>query len=400
MNILHTADWHLGQRFCDRDRADEHAAFLLWLLAVIQDREIDALIHAGDVFDTGNPPSYALEMYYNFLRDVSRICPNVIITGGNHDSPATLNAPKELLKALNIHVVGATTGNPADEKIILKNKSGNAAVVCAVPYLRDKDIRFSVSGESADERERRVREGIRRHYEDVAALVHEEKQRGLPVIATGHLFAAGSELSDAEHSIMGNLGQVTADTFPAVFDYVALGHIHRPQVIGKQERIRYSGSPLPLSFSEIAHPHSVMVVEFSEGKLGSIEKIEVPRTRQLLRFEGSPEEITRKIQSFSSSDLLPAWVEAIAELDAPNPHWAQEAKSAAAGKPLEIIKFTVKKTAARSIAEVEEDRDLRELTALEVFELRCEAANFSREITEELTLTFGELLEIMREDAA
>lgn len=401
MKILHTSDWHLGQKFCERDRLDEHKAFLNWLLSTIQKHKIDVFIHAGDVFDIGNPPSYALEMYYNFLRDLSRICRNIIFTGGNHDSPSTLNAPKELLKSLNIHVVGATSGEISDERFILKSDVGEEiCVVCAVPFLRDKDIRFSVSGESSEDREQRTRIGIKEHYQNIADTIQEEKQRGLPIIATGHLFAAGSEISDIEHSVVGNLGQITAETFPAEFDYVALGHIHRPQRIGGKNHIRYCGSPIPLSFSESSYSHSVIIADFSDGKLVSVENVEVPRTRQLLRFEGTSDEIALKIQNFTNTDEMPAWVEAIATLDAPNPQWTHDIRKAAVGKNLELIKLSVKKMTTLAISDIEDEyHDLQELTEMEVFKMRCVAADFTPEITQELMFTFNELLELMREQS-
>ncbi|MBK9247985.1 MAG: exonuclease SbcCD subunit D C-terminal domain-containing protein [Ignavibacteria bacterium] len=397
MRILHTSDWHLGQRFCERDRDDEHRAFLTWLLEILQDRKIDALIHSGDVFDMGNPPSYALELYYTFLRSASLVCPNIIITGGNHDSPATLNAPKELLKALNIHVVGAT-GNTHEDGIftLYSHTRDEIGVVCAVPFLRDKDLRFSVAGELAEERELRIREGIRAHYRDIAALAEPYKQRGLPVIATGHLFAAGSEISDSEHSVMGNLGQVTSETFSELFDYIALGHIHRPQRIGGRDHIRYCGSPIPLSFSEISHPHTVIIAEFSNGTV-TTESIEIPQSRRLLRMTGTPQEIIETIQNFESVHHLPAWVEAIATLDAPNPSWTAELRKAAAGKHLELIRFSVEKSAVKSLSEMTDEHDLQLLSEVEVFELLCEAKGMSEEATKDITATYHELLTIMRE---
>lgn len=397
MKILHTSDWHLGQRFCEREREEEHRAFLAWLLALLRERNVDALIHAGDVFDMGNPPSYALELYYTFLRSAALVCPNIIITGGNHDSPSTLNAPKELLKALNIHVIGATGASLDDEMSMLHSSDGEEiGVVCAVPFLRDKDLRFSVAGELAEERELRIREGIRAHYRDIAALAEPYKQRGLPVIATGHLFAAGTELSDSEHSVMGNLGQVTADTFPELFDYVALGHIHRPQRIGGRDHIRYCGSPIPLSFSELSHPHTVIIVEFLNGTV-TTESIEIPVSRRLLRMTGTIEEITGMITTYNDDNHLPAWVEAIATLDAPNPSWTAELRKAAAGKHLELIRFSTLKSAAKSLPDMTDEHDLQQLSEIEVFELLCEAKGMSEEATKDITGTYHELLTIMRE---
>jgi len=152
MRLLHTSDWHLGQSFMGKSREEEHTAFLAWLLETIKDENIDFLIVAGDIFDTGTPSNYALELYYNFLTKLALSCENIIITAGNHDSIATLKAPKQLLQALNVHVVAS--GDEEEEEVIAIYKDKKLeGVICAVPFLRDYVVRQSLSGETMKDKE-------------------------------------------------------------------------------------------------------------------------------------------------------------------------------------------------------------------------------------------------------
>src|SRR5688572_2974528 len=177
MKVLHTSDWHLGKRLLHHERTEEHQHFLDWLLEIIRNEKVDALIVAGDIFDTGAPSNTALKQYYDFLRSLYLTgCKHVTITGGNHDSIATLNAPKELLKYFNIHVIGGVPENLEDEIIPLRDEIGEIKlVVCAVPFLRDKDIRLSIAGETAEEREQRIKTGICQHYKDLIPFIQDYK---------------------------------------------------------------------------------------------------------------------------------------------------------------------------------------------------------------------------------
>jgi exonuclease SbcD len=298
MKILHTADWHLGKKLEQSERTDEHQYFLDWLIERLNSECIDVLIVAGDIFDTGSPSNTAFQQYYRFLRRVKNTCcREVIIIGGNHDSISTLNAPKELLKYFNVHIVGGVPEEFGEQIIPIKNDSGKVELaVCAVPFLRDKDVRLSISGETSVERESRIKQGICDHYNNFKEHIQQYKLQGVPVIATGHLFAAGSSTSESEKEIhVGNLGQVCGDQFPVEFDYIALGHIHRPQVVSNLNHIRYSGSPVPLSFSESDHTKLVIILEFQEGKLVEIQELEVPCCRKLIRFKGDVSTVQNKL---------------------------------------------------------------------------------------------------------
>lgn len=401
MNVLHTSDWHLGKRLLHHERTEEHQHFLNWLLQTIETEKIDALLVAGDIFDSGAPSNTALKQYYDFLRALYLTgCKHVIITGGNHDSISTLNAPKELLKYFNIHVIGGVPKNLEDEVIPLKNEAGETElVICAVPFLRDKDVRLSIAGETAEEREQRIKDGICNHYKALVQYIQPYKAANIPVVATGHLFAAGSSASDSEKEIhVGNLGQICGDQFPEEFDYIALGHLHRPQIVGGFNHVRYSGSPIPLSFSENDDRKSVLVLNFSEGKLNAIKPLEVPRQRRLVRFKGSLESVHIDLLDFENSDCpLPAWAEIQVETESFIPNLEQNLIELMGSKTdLELI--TCRQLLIRPKVTLDEqvqaELHLHDLNPKEVFRKRCEA-EFPDLSHDDLLQAFDELLENM-----
>ncbi len=249
--ILHTADWHLGKLLNDQSRDEEHERFLDWLLEFVAENSVDAVLLAGDVFDTANPPQSALARYYDFVSGLFRQgnCALVVIAG-NHDSAAQLEAPKGVLSSLKTHVVGFLAEEPKARILGLPSDENPRVAVAMIPFLRDRDLRVGKAGESADEIRAQVLAGITSRYEEAAAAAVGLK---CPVIATGHLTVLGASTSDSERDIhIGGLGAVTSGSFPEVFSYVALGHLHRPQATDASGRVRYSGSPIALSFSEVA----------------------------------------------------------------------------------------------------------------------------------------------------
>ncbi len=405
LRVLHTADWHLGQRLCDQDRIAEHAAFLDWLLYTVQRERIDALIHSGDVFDSANPPAQALQAYYEFLARLmaETSCRCAIITGGNHDSPAVLNAPRILLAHHNIHVVG--DHDPKREIIRLYDKAGDpAAVVCAVPFLRDRDLRHSKAGERGPEREARIRESIGRIYAEAARSAKEKRPQGMAMIATGHLFAAGGVRNDSEKDIhvIGNLGQVGVDSFPEEFDYVALGHLHRPQKVGGAEHVRYSGSPIRLDFSEHEDRKFCLLAEFGGGKLINVRELEFPEGRRLLRLRGETDELVHILQNLPRhSGKFPMWIEVRVLLDQAAPeldHTMREALGAR--EDAQILKVIAEtQYEKKSLDEIVEAAEkLEDLSEEEVFRRRCESLGYEQEdVEKELMPAFRELLAEMRE---
>ncbi len=401
MKILHTSDWHLGQKFISRDREEEHRLALDWLGEVIENEGVELLIVAGDVFDIGNPPNYARALYYGFLKKIIRTqCRHVVVTGGNHDSPQMLDAPKELLQLLDVHVVGAATEDTTGEVIVLKNSKGEPeAVVAAVPFLRDQDLRRSASGEGGQERIERIKEGILAHYEAVGKAAEPFAKLKIPMIVTAHLCVTGAESSDKQDNIyLGNLENIRADQFPAVFGYVALGHIHRPQAISGLKQVRYCGSLIPLSFSETKDEKSVTLVEFNKDKLQNISLLTVPVGRRLKSVEGSFEKVQEKLEALNEryKDQLAPWVEVLVETDTVIPNLNGLLHDFTKDMHLEILKLKVKNQHLPLDMQVENE-ELEDLRPVDVFRKKCESAGRAPEDVEELVATFRELEAWMQE---
>jgi exonuclease SbcD len=313
MRVIHTADWHLGQRFSGQYRKEEHDHFLDWLHQTICEQQVEVLVIAGDVFDSTNPPAFAQQQYYGFLARLlnSPCCRHIVVTGGNHDSPQLLQAASPVLNALNIQVVSAAPEASKTQQILtLPDADRPELIIVAVPFLRDADLRRSGPGESSDAIEAQVKAGIEAHYKTLADWCEPYREQNLPILATGHLFVAGSMLSDTERSIhVGTLGSISLDCFGTQFDYVALGHLHRPQLVGGHSHIRYCGSPLPLSFHEWTYPHQVLQLDFNGPGCPDITALPVPLRRRLIRKEDSLENLLFFLQTFEKpADELPPWL--------------------------------------------------------------------------------------------
>lgn len=401
MRFLHTSDWHLGIRLYGMDRKEEHSHFLEWLLTQIETLNIDVLLVTGDIFDTSNPPQDALKMYYGFLSDVSQIktCKSVIIIGGNHDSANVLNAPRDLLKALNIHVVGCSTGDIQDEIIIIGNENNPDAIVCAVPFLRDKDLRYFVAGESVEEKEKRLKNAIASHYNDIYGHIKGGVQGNPVLIATGHLFAVGSTTSESEKMIhVGNLGQVESHHFPEAFQYIALGHIHRPQKIGNKSHIRYSGSPIPLSFTELEETKQIVIVDAEPNSEAKMTFVTVPQYRKLLRIKGDLNEVKSILSSLSHEENEPAlWVEVTVILERQELNINKDLKELVRNKNIHILAIKAEKLYTTHSLEknVQVSVNLSDLSCHEVFSQRC--AHLPAEKQESLRITFDEVLSLLEE---
>ena len=401
MKMLHTSDWHLGQKFLHNDREEEHRLALSWLLDVIQEEAIDLLVVAGDIFDIGNPPNYARRLYYRFLTQLLQTsCRHILITGGNHDSPSMLSAPKELLEILNIWVIASATSDPADEIIELRNQEGNLeAVIAAVPFLRDADLKYSVAGETGFDRIAKIKEGIQNHYQTVARLIEKYADAEVPLLATGHLHATGAETSGPKNNIyIGNIENIKADQFPMIFDYIALGHIHRAQKVGGAHHIRYSGSLIPLSFSETKDEKQVFVLEFEKKKIKEIKALHLPMFRRLKTIQGDLDTVKQRLREFDEKGerALPPWVEVIVDTDEILPQLDTELRTFTEEMQLEILKIKLNRQ-YQGLAEQAEQPDLEMMDQVEVFHLKCESYGSTPEEVNELTQTFRELMEWMRE---
>ncbi len=333
MKILHTSDWHLGQSFFTKSRKNEHAAFLKWLLQQVEVHQIDAIIVAGDVFDTGTPPSYARELYHAFIGELQGMQCTLVVLGGNHDSVSVLNESKALLKYLNSHVIASTYGELSEQVITLNDRNGQpSAVLCAVPFIRPRDVLVSEAGQSGTDKRQALGDAIKQHYgalynealslrasiEEKQAKQGSKNSAAIPIIATGHLTALGVSQSESVRDIyIGTLEGFDAKGFPPA-DYIALGHIHRPQKVAKTEHIRYSGSPIPLSFDELNTQKQVVLVAFeSESTTPTISTLPVPRFQGMEVIKGDLKAIEAAINKSDAIALASQPDDAVSEVNKP-----------------------------------------------------------------------------------
>ncbi len=410
MKILHTSDWHIGRTLYGRKRYEEFEAFLIWMAETIQQNEIDALLVAGDVFDTSAPSNRAQELYYRFLcRVAASSCRHVVVIAGNHDSPSFLNAPKELLKALDVHVVGSSSEDPEDEVLVLRNEQdAPELIVCAVPYLRDRDIRVAEAGESIEDKERKLIDGIRTHYAAVATLAEQKRDElgvDIPIVAMGHLFTAGGQTVDGDgvrELYVGSLAHVAAGIFPACFNYLALGHLHVPQKVNGSETIRYSGSPLPMGFGEARQQKSVCQVTFDEDRKGRstaalVQLIDVPVTQKLERVKGDWDSISSRILELSATGSQ-AWLEVIYEGDEVIGDLRERLEAAINDTQMEILRVKNIRIIDCVLGQIHEEETLDDLNVSDVFE-RCLAVHeVPADQRPELLRAYQETLSSLYED--
>ncbi len=316
LTLLHTSDWHLGRRLYGKPRYDEFKQFLDWQLQTLREQKVDVLLIAGDIFDTTAPSNQAQNLYYDFLSQVCHTdCRHVIIVAGNHDSASFLEAPKQLLKAFNIHIIGSMTDTPTDEVITLSDKAGQPElIVMAVPYLRDRDVRTVGHGERLDDKERKLAQGIKAHYAQIAdiaiaqqAQLQAKYKRTIPIVATGHLFTVGGQTMEGDgvrDLYVGSLGSIGAEIFHPQIDYVALGHLHIPQVVGGQPHIRYAGSPIAMGFGESRQQKQVHLLRF-DAKPDLLSQPLQTLTIQKKPLVSAPTPVNkRKRMSHTSMDLF------------------------------------------------------------------------------------------------
>lgn len=301
IRILHTSDWHLGKTLADVDRTADYRAFLKWLLGVIKDRSIDVLLVAGDVFDTTMPSSDAQRLYYSFLTEAANTqLKQIVITAGNHDSQRFLRAPRELLSVVKTFVAGSTAES---EVCVIRDEAGAPLLgIAAVPYLREGDVRLSGENDTDAARAAAWGRGIAEHYRKACGALQEALAgKEVPLIAAGHLFVTGAKTAGADEGsdggvYVGSLRNVSAAVFGKVWDYVALGHIHRAQKVKAEIPVRYSGSPLALDIGGANDRHVVVEIAFENGVIEETE-IEVPQPRRVMRIRGDLAGLVRRIDA-------------------------------------------------------------------------------------------------------
>lgn len=406
MKVLHTSDWHLGRSLYGRKRYEEFSAFLGWLAQTIADKKIDILLVAGDVFDSSTPSNRAQELYYRFLHRVAAsCCRHVVVIAGNHDSPSFLNAPKEVLRALNVYVIGSMTEALDDEVLVLYTNDEPEAIVCAVPYLRDKDIRIVEPGETIDDKNTKLIQGLKNHYADVCSIA-EQKQAffknagydGIPIIAMGHLFTAGGKTVDGDgvrELYVGSLAHVTAEIFPSTIDYLALGHLHVPQIVGCTEHIRYCGSPIPMGYGEANHEKKIVLIEFNSTK-PNIQELLVPCFQELVRIDGSLDDIHAKLEELKK-EKSSAWLEIEYTGKDIIGNLGEMLEEAMANSAMEIRLIKKRRVIDQVIYKVAKDETLDDLDAKDVFAHCLDAFKVSDEDREELTVSYNEIIKSINE---
>jgi len=410
LTVFHTADWHLGQSFFGFDRDYEHACFLEWLLAELQSQRPDALIVAGDVFDSINPSAVSQKRYYNFLARAHAALPDlqIVITAGNHDAAARLEAPAGVLDSLNVTVVGTVNrddnGNIDFQKFLvpLRDDSGKTqALAMAVPFLRPSDV--PLIPEAADP----YLDGIREFYRQVADAGRAMKLAQCPdaaLIAMGHCHLHGGEESkDSERKlVIGGAESIGPDTFASDIAYVALGHLHKAQKFDGG-RIRYSGSPIPLSFTEAGYTHRLHKLAFSDGLLHAVADVPVPRTVALMTIPvaGSQliDDLLPQLEQLTLDASLPPELHPFLEVrvleNGPDPTRRKRIEQALDGKPLRLasikVESSLKKSPGDDVSPPIDAVDLRTINPEEIM-LSAHREKYGTEASESLLKAFREIL--------
>ncbi|EOC1345072.1 exonuclease subunit SbcD [Cronobacter turicensis] len=401
MRILHTSDWHLGQNFYAKSRAAEHEAFLDWLLDAAVAHQVDAIIVAGDIFDTGAPPSYAREIYNRFVVKLQAANSPLIVLGGNHDSVATLNESRELLACLNTQVIASAQLTPESQATFLYRRDGEpGAVLCPVPFLRPRDVLRSLSGQSGREKQQQLLEAISQHYQQsYESACQLRGERNLPIIATGHLTTVGVTKSDAVRDIyIGTLDAFPADRFPPA-DYIALGHIHRAQKVAGCEHIRYSGSPIALSFDETGKEKSVYLVEFADGKLRDVTALPVPVSQPLAVLKGSLESITAQLEQWRDAPDEPkVWLDIEIDTGEFLHDMHRQISQLTESLPVEVVLLRRSREMRERALGTLSTETLSELGVEEVFERRLELEALEEPEKAQLRTLFARTLESLHEE--
>ncbi|WP_439821704.1 exonuclease SbcCD subunit D C-terminal domain-containing protein [Pseudomonas sp. HLG18] len=405
MRLFHTSDWHLGQNLHGQERDFEHACFLEWLLRQLKLAQPDVLLIAGDIFDTVNPPVKAQERLYDFIVSAHEQQPllTIVMIAGNHDSGSRIELPAPLMRRLRTHALGRVMwlddGQLDSERLLLPlpNASGEIAAWClALPFLRPAEVTGAHLGDN-------YLRGIGQVHEWLIEAANAKRQPGQALVAISHAHMAGGSVSeDSERSlIIGNAEALPASLFGSSISYVALGHLHKPQKVNGEERIRYSGSPIPLSFSEISYQHQILDVVLDGETLVSVEPILIPRSVNLQRLGPAPlAQILLQLADLPNIDLLAEtqrqpWLEVRVTLDEPQPDLRHQVESALQGKAVRLVRIAAEYAGNRGADGAEDGSVLIELDQLTPQQLfsRAWLDNYGSEVDEQTLKDFAELLQ-------
>jgi len=440
MRILHTADWHLGHTLRDHTREAEHAHFLRWLVQTVVERQVDALLIAGDVFDSGNPPPAAWRMWFQFLDEVRRARPTlqVVVIAGNHDSASRLEAPRDVLATIGVRVIGGVARNAAGQLVTehllvpLRNAAGEVCALCvAIPFLRSSDVIALVPprtpepaaagrgdyvlprpGDAPAESEADLLAdpligGMRALHAELFAAARSALAPGQALVVMAHGYLVGGALSElSERKVLGgNQHALPLDLFPPDCAYVALGHLHRPQTLEQQERVRYSGSPIPLSMPERLHAHHVVFADLDGERLRKVWSLRVPRLVQLVRIpergELEPEAALAAVAALpprdaAEPDELRPFVEVAVRLPQPSPHLGERIARLIADKNARLVRVDVVLTGSEAgTGSDERALELGSLLPEQVF-VRRYHRDHAGPLPEPLLAAFRELLDAVQ----
>lgn len=407
MRFIHTSDWHLGQTLHNFDRAYEHQCFLDWLLATLVQEQADALLVAGDIFDTANPSAAAQKLFYRFLQQAKQRLPhlNIVIIAGNHDSPGRLEAPAPLLETLDVQVVGFVPrledGSIDISRLVLPllDAHGQVQAWClAIPFLRPGDVpRVELPPESSADP---YLLGIATLYQQALDYALSQRQPEQAIIALGHCHMVGGEVSeDSERRIViGGTEALSANIFGPEIAYAALGHLHLAQRVGKQEHLRYCGSPLPLSFAEVDYRHQVLCVDLDGNTVKQVLPLFTPRAVPLLRIPAQPAPLEQVLAELTALALEPEpdlqrqpYLEVRVQLEAPEPGLRAQIEAAIAGKTLRLAKIETRLRAGSSAEPITHAEALEHLQPEDIFK-SLYRSRYEQEAPADLCAALGELL--------
>lgn len=411
MRILHTSDWHLGQHFMGKSRQAEHQCLIDWLLLQVDAHAVDAVLIAGDIFDTGSPPSYARELYSQLVVRLLGAGVALLLLGGNHDSVATLGESRGLLACLSSTVI-ATVDDPASQVVVLPLRGGKGeagCIVCAIPFIRPRDVLQSQAGQSADEKQQSMRAAIQAYYQSVyeagrarQAELKSELGRVVPLIATGHLTTVGATSNESVREIyVGSLDAYPTSAFPPV-DYIALGHIHKPQKVGGLDHIRYCGSPIPLGFDEARQQKEMLLVDLGADGLTAITPLMVPRFQPLISVGGNLMALASAITAaaLEGSAARPVWLEVTVAEDDYLSDLPARIEVMTQGLPVEVLRVRRQRGNAAASMAGEVSETLDELSPHDVFSRRLAQEELTPELLVALSQRYRAIVTGLTEGAA
>lgn len=389
VRFFHTSDWHLGQFFYNHSRQFEHEQFLHWLIQQIQEKQPHALLIAGDIFDVINPASSAQKQLYQFLADAHDVAPHMqtLMIAGNHDSGYRIEQVEPLLEKYNAKAVGIIQWNE-DKTLDLNrllqpiyNEAKNIVAWClTLPFLRSAEIT------GFNDQTTTSQNAIAYLHQQLIAEAKAHKTDDQALILMSHAHMQGGETSDSERPIIiGNEEALSTALFDDVIDYVALGHLHKPQKVG-QAHIRYSGSPIPLSFSEINYKHQVLEVEINpqasaENKF-KYNILEIPRSIQLHKITGELSHVFEKLKALPTGEIESIDQREYVDIEyhtdtPPQPNLRQQFEDALSPNRYRLVRISRKYLAQANEKNLDEKTNLEPPTPEKLFQQIWEKQGYS-----------------------